>query len=62
MLPFLGLWTETGDGGAEGKIHAASAAGYDTNKKSNVRKGTLLCFGASCLTRTGDTLINSQVL
>jgi len=38
MLLFPGLWTETGDGGTEGKIHAASAAGYDTNKKSNVRK------------------------
>ena len=33
-----------------------------TNKKGNVLWNIAFSSGASCLTRTGDTLINSQVL
>ena len=32
------------------------------NKKGNVLWNIAFSSGASCLTRTGDTLINSQVL
>ena len=35
---------------------------YGTNKKGNVLWNIAFSSGASCLTRTGDTLINSQVL
>ena len=35
---------------------------YGTNKKDNVLWNIVFFSGASCLTRTGDTLINSQVL